>query len=534
MSYRQICTDAGPMLSKANGHKPRRELVEAFALAEKQKKEASRHIRGSYDAAQDLQDTKNHWASADSFDADSANSRAVREKLVQRSRYECQNNGYADGIANSYANDAVGNGPQLRMQTGSEGFNRMIELRFFEWMEAVQFGSKLWTAARAKHVDGEAIGVLRNNDGINNPVKLDWVLYETEQCQTPMLGFEPGQIDGIKFDEFSNPRQYEFLKQHPGGSFSFLNKVTETELVDARFVTHWFKRLRPGQHRGIPETTSTLNLGAAARRWRESTLTHAEMIAKLTVLLESLMSPADDDADPVTAMSTLEILAGSMIALPNTVKPHQLDAKQPSAQYEMFHKTLINEQSRPKCMPYIKAACDASGANYATGRLDHQGYYGCLDIDRSDANRAVLDVAFNVWFDLAVMKFGWLGGNPEAISPAARAHLWDWPKHKVVDIQAEANANNTKLNNGSTYLALLATEDGRDYEDDLLKKSTSWGITVDKARQIDLLLSAPPRSLPFIAQVLGIQQPQTSAQSQSDNAAQDAASEQGGRNGQPA
>lgn len=498
----------GTLTLAVNGQpKPRRELIDAFAKAQKETERSKRHIRGSYDAAQDLQDTTHHWASADANDADSANSRAVREKLVQRSRYECANNGYADGIANSYANDAVGNGPQLRMQTGSEGFNRMVELRWFEWMEAVQFGSKLWTAARAKHVDGEGLGVLRRNEGVNNQVKLDWVLYETEQCQTPLLGMEPGKIDGIRFDAFGNPISYDFLKQHPGGGFSWLNAGFETEPVDARFVTHWFKRLRPGQHRGIPETTSTLNLGAAARRWRESTLAHAEMIAKLTVLLKSLMPPAEEDADPVTALSTLELLTGTLMALPNTVEPVQLDAKQPAAQYEMFHKTLINEQSRPKCMPYIKAACDASGANYATGRLDHQGYYGCLDIDRRDADRAVLDVAFNVWFDLAIVAYGWLGGNPAAITQGARAHLWDWPKHKVVDIQAEAEANDTKLKNGSEYLYSIATQDGRDYEDEILKAAAANGITQEQQRQVNLLLNVPPRSLPFVAEVLGIKQP---------------------------
>lgn len=509
MSNKYALIDGKPSILMNGQRKARREIVEFFAKAQKEIEASKRGIRGKYDAAQELQDTRNHWADADAFDADSANSRAVRAKLVQRSRYECANNGYADGIANSYANDAVGNGPQLRMQTGSTGFNQLIERRFSEWMEAVQFAPKLWTAARAKHVDGESIGVLRRNPGLNTPIKLEWCLYETEQCQSPfMFVNEPGRIDGLEFDQYGNPTRYEFLRQHPGGAQGYTNRYLDTEFVPARFVTHWFKRLRPGQHRGIPETTSTLNLGAASRRWRESTLTHAEMIAKLTVLLKSLMNPADEDADPVTAMSTLELLTGTMIALPNTVEPVQLDAKQPAAQYEMFHKTLLNEQSRPKCMPYIKAACDASGANYATGRLDHQGYYGCLDIDRRDADRAVLDVAFNAWFDSAVRQFGWLGGDPEALSPAARAHLWDWPKHKVIDQQAEADARDKNLKNGSLALHQIYSDEGLDYEDELIKQSQANGLTVDEQRKLNLLLTAPQHVTPFLAQLLGIQAPQ--------------------------
>lgn len=504
MSYRQICTDAGPMLEKANGHKPRRQVVEYFAKAQKETEAARGRIRASYDAAQDYQDNKNHWASADSFDADSANSKAVRAKLVPRSRYEIGNNGYSDGIAQTYATDLVGVGPQLRMQTGSEGFNRLVELNWFNWCKAIQFRRKLWTMAHAKHCDGEGIGVVRQNRNVANPVNIDWVLYETEQCQTPGLGtLQPGRIDGIDFDEFGNPSAYFFLQQHPGGQFSFENRLMNPERVPAEFVTHWFKLRRPGQHRGIPETASTLNLGAAARRWRESTLTHAEMIAKLTVLLKSLMNPADDDADPVTAMSTLELLAGTMTALPNTVEPVQLDAKQPSAQFEMFHKILVNEQARPKSMPYNKAACDSSSYNYASGRLDHQTYYAALDVEREDCNDSVLDVLFANWFDLAVVTFGWLGGNPAAITDGARAHIWDWPRHAVADVEPEANAINTKLHNGSTTLSRVYSEAGYDYDDEIIQQAKDFGVSEEQMRQINLIRHSDRGNAQFVAGAMG-------------------------------
>lgn len=43
------------------------------------------------------------------------------------------------------------------------------------------------------------------NPKVRHAVRLDIVLIETEQCQTPMLPFSvPGYIDGIKFDEFEN------------------------------------------------------------------------------------------------------------------------------------------------------------------------------------------------------------------------------------------------------------------------------------------------------------------------------------------
>jgi capsid protein len=313
----------------------------------------SQHAR--YDAAQNSDEFKNYWVNADGFDADSAHSPAVRGNLVKRARYEVANNGYSDGIAQTYATDLVGVGPVLRMQTGSKNFNQLVERTWYAWSQAVQFRRKLWCMAHAKGVDGEAFAVLRRNPRLNHPLKLDVVLYETDQIQTPFLPFgESGYIDGLKFDEFGNPLWYDVLHCHPG-STNNLQIDFEPEHVAADRMLHWFKLRRPGQHRGIPESASTLNLGAAFRRLREASLSTAEKVAAWTLFLKTQFQP--DEMDQVLPMSTLDIVHGMMTSLPNSVEPHQLQAEQPGPNYDTFHRTLLNEQARPKNMPFNKAAC---------------------------------------------------------------------------------------------------------------------------------------------------------------------------------
>lgn len=249
--------------------------------------QAQPSIRGAYDAARTTDEFQNYWANADRFDADSAHSKEVRHTLISRSRYEITSNGFADGIASTYATDLIGVGPTLRMQTGSQGFNQMVEMQWFLWTNAVHFRRKLWCMAHAKHVDGECFGVMRRNKKIKHDIPLDFVLYEAEQCQTPFVPFnETGYIDGIKFDEFGNPEWYDILKQHPGTTRGMTLDLTP-EKVAAEFVLHWFKMRRPGQHRGVPESASTLNTGAAARRWREATIAAAESAADFSVLLKT-------------------------------------------------------------------------------------------------------------------------------------------------------------------------------------------------------------------------------------------------------
>jgi len=220
------------------------------------------------------------------------------------------------------------------------------------------------------------------------------------------------------------------------------------------------------------------------------------------VMLETQYEP--DELDAAEPFSTLNIQKRMMTALPNSVRASQLKAEQPNATFEAFHKSLINEQARPKSMPYNKAACDSSSYNYASGRLDHQTYYAALDVEREDCNDLVLDPLFDVWFEAAILTYGWLGGNPDAVSPQARAHLWDWPKHRVADVESEANANDKQLKNGCKSLAAIHTEAGEDYADECEKTAASNGITLEQQKQINLLLNLPQHVLPVVAQLLGL------------------------------
>ena len=467
---------------KPSNGKPRRPLA-SFIEAPRMSRRA---ILARYDAAQDTDEIKNYWANADSLDADTANSLSVRAKLVKRARYEVANNGYADGMVQTHANYLVGVGPTLRMLTGNTGFNQAVENVWWRWCKATQLRRKLWTMAHAKVQDGEAFGIIRDNQAVQHRVPLDVVLIETEQCQTYNLPYaQPGYIDGIKFDEFGNPVWYDILRYHPGGSWSY---DSVTEQVPAKFVLHWWTMRRPGAHRGVPEFRSTLNTGAASRRWREATLAAAETAADISVLLKTQMTP-DDGADAAAPFSTIDFQKRMMTALPMGWDAGQMRAEHPNAQYEAFLRTQINEMARPKSIPYNLAACDSSSYNYASGRLDHQTYFGGLDIERADADDLVLDPLFARWWELAVKSYGWVS-DPE-MPPD---HSWDWPRHPVADIVSEANSIDTRLHNGTTTLSSVYSEAGLDFEDAVTQMAADYAVPPDKMREILLQTIFAPKS----------------------------------------
>lgn len=470
---------------KAKRRKP--DIAELRGLLQK--------IHARYDAAQNTDEYKNYWANADSYDADSAHSIDVRHSLIHRSRYEIGNNGYADGIVQTYATDLVGCGPTLRMQTGSDGFNRMVENQWYQWTNAIQWRRKLWCMAHAKLQDGEAFGVLRLNRRVKHPIPLDVVLYEAEQVQTPYVEFDDdGHIDGIKFDEFGNPLWYDLMLQHPG-AVSTYSGFFESERIPANRMLHWFKMRRPGQHRGIPELASTLQVGASSRRMREATVSAVESAARLgAVLLHTGFTPSE--VEELLPMSTTETVRGMMTALPAGWSADQMKAEHPNATYQDFLRSQISELARPKNMPYNKAACDSSSYNFASGRLDHITYYDCLDSERYDCNEQVCDPLFEVWFDAAVFRYGWLGGNPEQVGLSARAHVWDWANHKVADEKSQALANAQKLQTGQVLLPQLYSAMGLDFMDETERAAPQFGLTPEELRARLLDVSLPTKAQP--------------------------------------
>ena len=434
-----------------------------------------RPVEATYDAARDTTDMQNYWANADAYDADSANSKAVRAKLVQRARYEVANNGYADGIVQTHANYVMGTGPSLRMRTRNKNLNAMIEAAWQQWTKAVQLRRKLWCMTHAKVQDGETFGLLRNNPRLRSPVDLDLILIETEQVTSPrIIPYAVGYIDGIRYDEFGNPISYDVLKYHPGGQFAWSG--TEFEQIPAKWMLHWFMLRRPGQHRGVPEFRSTLNVGASSRRWREATLAAAETAADYAAIIHTNLTP--DGADQVSPLTTVDFDKRMMTALPMGWDVQQMKAEHPGATYEAFHAAQVNEMARPKSIPQNLAMCNSSGYNFASGKLDHGTYFLTIDLERADCEDTVLDPLFDRWFERAILAYGW--GFDATL--AAR-HSWDWPHHPIGDPESEANAVDKRLKNGSTTLSQVYAEQGLDFEDHIAEMATDYGLSVDQMRE---------------------------------------------------
>jgi lambda family phage portal protein len=447
---------------------------------------AGRILRARFDAAQTTADNQRHWSNADGLSADGAASADVRKTLRNRSRYEVANNSYARGIVTTLANDVVGTGPRLQMLTDDDNGNGIIETEFMNWASQIHLAQKLRTMRMTRASDGEAFGILSINRNLNCPVKLDLRLVEADQVTTPWSVFslqssaaspKPNSqslkptVDGIEFDEFGNPANYFVLKNHPG---SMSNAAYyEYSTIDADSMVHWFRADRPGQSRGIPEITPALPLFAQLRRYTLAVIAAAETAADFAAVLYT-DSPANGEAANLEPMDVVQLEKRMATTLPDGWKLGQIEAHQPTTTYGEFKNQILNEIARCLNMPFNIAACNSSGYNYASGRLDHQTYYKSIRVDQADMAMVILDRILQAWLDEAILISDYLPLSWRTIMSRCRAtpcHQWFWDGTEHVDPAKEAKAQQMRLANHTTTLADEYAKQGKDWEVELRQRA---------------------------------------------------------------
>jgi lambda family phage portal protein len=440
-------------------------------------------IRAKYDAAQTTDENAKHWLAADDLSARTANSLAVRATLRKRARYEVANNSWAKGMVKTFANEVVGTGPRLQIQTPNPRANAIIEGRWRQWAAAVDLPARLRLVAETRLIDGEAFGIFAYNPRLECDVKLDLKLVEADQITTPFPKWgDPTAVDGIRFDPYGNPHEYDFLPYHPGGSGEFAAYTYNlTPIVyQASQVLHWFRLERPGQARGIPDITPALPLFAQLRRYTLAVLMAAELAASFAAIIKTDLPPGVEAPDEFEPFEVADIVRGMFQMLPAGTDMTQFRAEQPTANYGEFIDRLLKEIARTFEMPYGTATGDSSQYNYSSGRLDIQAWIRKVLIERAWHERYLTRI-MNAWIREAAAIPGYLP-IADLGPPQSWRRQWHWDGFKHVDPSKEASANDTELRNLTRTLTELASEDGQD----VLEKLNTIAREVEACKSLGL------------------------------------------------
>lgn len=459
-----------------------RDMESKHSAARELVRESVRKISARYDAAQTTSDNTRHWAMADGMSANAANNPAVRRTLRNRARYEMANNTYCKGMVQTVANNTVGKGPRLQLRTGDKALDKKLMKAFAKWAKQVKFAQKLRTMVRGRVGDGESFANLTTNMNLKSKVKLDFKPFEPEICTTEsrVLPIGKTQVDGIDFDRFDDPEFYWELPYHPGDTvFTGLNAQPVKYL--AKNVIHLYKEERAGQKRGVPEITPALPLFAQLRRYTLAVIAAAEIAALISVFLKTTGSAVPPDV--LTAWAEFDLARNAGMVMPDGWDMQQFKPEQPVTTYAEFKNEILNEIARCLDMPFNIAACNSSGYNYSSGKLDHKTYGESIEIDRSDLETIVLDRLWFAWLEEAKLIPDLI---PEGADVDEWDHKWFWDESPSADPLKDANAQDVKLRNGSAFLSDEWETQGRDFEEELEQEAARFKIDVDEMRQIVL------------------------------------------------
>jgi len=454
------------------------------------KAKAPRHtvrgtVRARYDSAQTTPTNKQHWAAADSLSPRAAITSQVRLTLRNRSRYEIANNCYAKGIVSTLVGYTIGSGPEFGLDYVGEDMDRseasrvarLVSRLFWDWWDEAGMPTKLHTCFHAVAGDGE--GFLRRysvdtdrNPLWESPVTLNFQPIEADYCESQALTLNSDD-SGVIVDENGDVKGYYLYEQHPGDYFTPISTPKPVRRSD---IYHVYKSERPGQLRGVPWLTPALPIFANMRRFVLATLGAAEAAANPAGILYTDAPPDSDEDVYATPFEEIQIARSALMTLPNTYKMTQFQAEHPNAQYEAFITACVREAARCVDMPVV-LALDASKYNYASGRLDLQGFWQARSSERYHlGERQLCNRAYRDWLDEAWLIPGYL---PPAFRRTVKDWVpnWRWREPEHVDRSKEATGQQTELANHTTTLQREYARRGLDWETELRQR----------AREIELM-----------------------------------------------
>jgi capsid protein len=280
--------------------------------------------------------------------------------------------------------------------------------------------------------------------------------------------------DGVVLDGLGRVVGYNVLRSHPGDFYVANLNPLAYDRVPARYVVHWFRKDRPGQVRGVPE--SHARAGAVrraapvppgrARRGRDRGGDR-----RLPEDRGPGRRRGDDDGGDAGSepFKTLEIERDLLTMLPAGTDIRQLDAKQPTTTFDSFQEKLLGEACRCLDFPLNLALGTSQKFNFSSARMDWFKYHGSLEIERGDCECVVLDPLVRSWADEAVMVPGLL---PDGLTPELLSWEWHWPGFPYMDPLTDAKADTERLttNKTLTYARYYARR-GLDWRDEFAQEA---------------------------------------------------------------
>ncbi|WP_020675286.1 phage portal protein [Geopsychrobacter electrodiphilus] len=318
--------------------------------------------------------TKN-WATAGG-DADS-DTLFDLPTLRERSRDLIRNEPIATGAAGTMVTNVIGSGLRLKPAIDHEYLGiteeeanlleKKIKREWLLWSQStycdiertLNFSELQALAFRQTFENGDSFALLPEVDRKGNfPYRLAVQLIEADRVCNRDNNLDSEQLSGgVNKDANGAPKSYDVLKRHPGCTFGGYKKEWYAEIpafgnrTQRRNILHVYRKLRPGQSRGVPDIAPIIQPLKQLSQLTEAELDAAVSSALISVFVKSSTGEAPDWNDFIDSqsgvarrdVSDIDLESSAVVGLLPDEDVVFNDPNRPNGKFDPFWLALVRQ-----------------------------------------------------------------------------------------------------------------------------------------------------------------------------------------------
>lgn len=302
--------------------------------------------------------------------------------LRDRSRWLSRNAPLGVGAVNTTVTNVVGGGLKLQTRIDRK-FLKLSDVQADAWEEAVEREFALW----AKHCDverslsfggeqelalrsaldsGDVFVVLPYVAKSQSPYGLSVQLIEADRVTNPDNKQDSKDIaGGVERDKYGAPVAYHIQDTHPGDMYSAGASTKWTRVPvygqtsGRRQILHLFRKLRPGQVRGVPFLAPVIRELKQISRYTDAELMAAVVSGMLTVFVKS--EGGDSTFAPMTPTeetgassgdADIKLGNGAVVGLAPGEDVETVNPQRPNSQFDPFVVAIVRQIGLSLEIPY--------------------------------------------------------------------------------------------------------------------------------------------------------------------------------------
>ncbi len=429
-------------------------------------------LQKGYDAGTYSKQNQNWRVFNDSAEAEDVWNRDI---IRARSRDLEKNSDVMNSVIGAYKRNVFGRGYRVRSMTGDAVISAALEKAWLKWCKkrncdvtgTQNLNQMLRMCIERKKVDGGVILLKRYTGEGFIPFQLQAL--EVDELDT--LASSPKHegdkvVGGIEYTPWNKPVGYYFRRYSIDGY-----TVENTEFVDAKDVIFMYSKRRPSQIREMSDMTPTITRIRDINEFIQSVSVKERVLACLSVFIKRAL-PTSMGRSNLADGGNGERYQGKTLT-PGMIQylnpGDDVDAIIPAGaatDATQFVKQQMRMTGSGQGLSYETVSRDMSESNYSSARQgiieDEMTYEEDIEM-LMDA----LDEIYETFVISCVLSGKVQIKNFWTDKETYLEHKWIKAPKKWIDPAKEANANKTALTTGEKTFAELASENGRDWKEQI-------------------------------------------------------------------